>query len=364
MYRKEMEMLKTYVPGKPIEDVMRTYNVTDIVKLASNENPLGPSPLAIKRIQEEACNIHLYPDGAALQLRTALAEKHDVNIDQILIGSGGEQIIKLIAHALINEGDEVIFANPSFGMYEIMSTHIGAKCLSIPLTEDMKHDFKQFKEQINSKTKIIYICNPNNPTGNIMTRSEVENFLKVIPEDIVVLLDEAYFEYAALDPDYPNGLDILKDRENTIILRTFSKVSGLAGLRVAYCFSNPRMISEMTKIKGVFNANRIAQYAALASMKDDKHLDETLELNRKSLEMMMNYFDANGLEYVKSHTNFIFVNIKKDSRLVNEELLKKGIIIRPGFLWGYDDYIRVSTGTLEQTEAFINGLDDVLKLHE
>ncbi len=362
MFRDEMKYLKEYVPGKPVEEVMKTYGLTDIVKLASNENPLGPSPLAIKSIQEQAKYVNLYPDGAATVLKAALSKKYDINADQILIGSGGEQIIKLVAQTFVNKGDEVIFADPSFGMYEIMSTHIGAKCISVPLTKEMKHDFDAFVKAVNKNTKVVYVCNPNNPTGNIMTKDELDKFISAIPNEVVVLLDEAYYEYAAFDERYPNGLEILKNRPNTVVLRTFSKVSGLAGLRIAYCFSSPKIISEMTKIKGVFNANKLAQHAATASLGDHEHLEETLSLNQQSKEMMIDYFDAKGMNCVPSHTNFIFVNIKHDSKVINELLLQKGIIIRPGFLWGYNEYIRVSTGSLEQTKKFIDALDDVLSL--
>lgn len=363
MFRKEMNLLKEYVPGKPVEDVMRDYKVTKIVKLASNENPLGPSPLAVQSMTEEIKRVNLYPDGSALELRRALAHKHGANMEQILIGSGGEQIIKLIAQTFINEGEEVIFADPSFGLYEIMSTHIGAKCISIPLTKEFKHDLDTFKSSINYKTKLIYICNPNNPTGNIMTKKEINEFLDVIPKDIVILLDEAYYEYAEFDDAYPDGLEILENRENTIVLRTFSKVSGLAGLRIAYCFSSDKIISQMTKIKGVFNANRVGQFAAIASLKDKEHLEKTLTLNSYSKSKMVNYFKQKQFNYVESHTNFVFVDIGIDSHIINEALLKKGVIIRPGYLWGYDQFIRVSTGTINETEDFIQALDEVLELH-
>ncbi|MCH4886065.1 histidinol-phosphate transaminase [Acidaminobacter sp. JC074] len=362
MFRKEMSKLKPYIPGKSIEEVMKAYQVVDIVKLASNENPLGPSELAIKSIQERAPYVHLYPDGSALELRNKLAYKYSVDPNQILIGSGGEQIIKLVAQTFIDGGDEVIFANPSFTMYEIMSTHIGAKCLSLDLTDDFKHDFDGFKKAITDRTKLIYICNPNNPTGNIMTNHELNSFLKDIPEHIIVMLDEAYYEYACHDATYPNGIEILKTRPNTIVLRTFSKISGLAGMRIAYCFSSAEITQEMNKIRGVFNANKLAQHAAVASMDDEDHLDKTLKLNKASMKRMMDYFDEKDLDYVESHTNFIFVNVKKNSKEVYEALMKKGVIVRPGFLWGYDDYLRVSTGTVEQTNKFIQALDETLYL--
>jgi len=362
IFRKELAGLKEYVPGKPIEDVMKEYGLTSIVKLASNENPLGPSKKAIEAIKREAENIHLYPDGAALELRQKLADNHDLDINQVLVGSGGEQILKLIAHTLVNEGDEVIFGAPSFALYDIMSTHIGAKCISLPLTEDFKHDLKAFEEHLNERTKIVYICNPNNPTGNIMPKPELLEFIGKLPESVVLVLDEAYFEYAIHDPEYLDGLDVLKNRPNTIILRTFSKVAGLAGLRIGYCFSSIEITKEMSKIKGVFNANRIGQAAALASLDDEQHIKNTVALNKQSLGLMKDYFNAHNMRYVESHTNFIFVNINTSSKEAYVELQKRGVIIRPGFLWGFENWIRISSGTIEQTEIFLRALDEVVNL--
>ncbi len=360
MFRKEIKGIKKYVPGKPIEDVMKEYNLTSIIKLASNENPLGPSKFAIEAIKEEADKIHIYPDGAALELREKLAKRFGLDMDSVLVGSGGEQILRLIPQTFINEGDEVIFATPSFALYEIFSSHMGAKRISIPLTEDFKHDFEEFKKNINEKTKIVYVCNPNNPTGNIMTKTELDEFVASIPENVILVLDEAYYEYASQWEDYPNSLEILKRRPNTIILRTFSKAEGLAGLRIGYIFSSPEIVSEMTKIKGVFNVNRMAQKAAIAALDDEDHVKKTLELNKKSLGRMMEYFDSKGLYYVSTAANFIFVNVGQSSRDLHIEFQKRGVIIRPGFLWGEENYLRVSSGTMEDTERFIKALDELL----
>ena len=361
IFRKELGNLKEYVPGKPIEDVMREFGLKSIVKLASNENPLGPSPSAIEAIKKEAKHVNIYPDGQALDLRDKLAKKHGMKLEEIIIGSGGEQILKLMAHTFINEGDEVIFAAPSFALYDIMSSHMGAKCHSVPLTEDFKHDFRAFKKLINDKTKLVYVCNPNNPTGNIMTKEEVMNFIEVLPDACVLMLDEAYFEYAIHDPNYLDGLEILKNRPNTVVLRTFSKVAGLAGLRIGYAFSSQEIIREMTKVKGVFNANRLGQVAALASLDDEEHIEKTIALNKASLDKMKAFFNENNMSYVPSHTNFIFVNINMSSRVAYEELLKLGVIIRPGFLWGQENYIRVSSGTLEETDIFLKALKQIIQ---
>lgn len=360
IFRSEMATLKKYVPGKPVEEVAREYGITDIVKLASNENPLGPSPKAIAAIQAAACDVHIYPDGSATALTEKLAKKLGINPNQIMFGNGGEEIIKMLAYAMIDKEDEVIFAWPSFSLYDIATSVMGGKSVVFNMGVDFKHDFDAFIGAVNEKTKMIYVCNPNNPTGNIMTIAELDHLVANIPDHVVLVLDEAYFEFAQVNPDYPNGLDILAKRPNTVIIRTFSKVAGLAGLRVGYMISNEQLVAEMTKVRNVFNLNRIAQVAGIAALDDDDHIKKTVELNYISIGMMEAFFDEIGLDYTPSNANFVWVNTGFDSRIVNEELLKRGVIIRPGFLWGSDEHIRVSTGTFEQTQRFIDAFEDVL----
>ncbi|WP_432667252.1 histidinol-phosphate transaminase [Wukongibacter baidiensis] len=360
LFRNEVLTLKRYVPGKPIEEVKKELGLEDIVKLASNENPLGPSKKAVEAIKNEAGNIHIYPDSGAVSLREKLAKKYDLDPDQIVVGNGGEEILKFIAQTFINEGDEAIMAVPSFGLYATSVSHMGGVPILVPL-KNYKHDFETFIEKINDKTKLIFVCNPNNPTGNIMTAEEVNYLFENISEEIVVVLDEAYYEYAIKNPQYPESLKILKERPNTIILRTFSKVAGLAGVRTGYALTSKKITNEMTKVKGVFNANRLAQVAAIAALDDEEHIEGTVELNYESMEMMEKYFEDNNLEYIKSNSNFIFVDVNMDSKVVFQKLLEQGVIVRPGYLWSWDNWLRVSTGTIEQTEKFIQKLDLVLQ---
>lgn len=360
LYRKELSSLKKYVPGKPAEEVKREYGVKNIVKLASNENPLGPSKGAIKAILEEAENVFMYPESTGPKLREALAHKLNVSADEILLGNGGEETLKFIAETFINPGDEAVMGTPSFGIYNISVSHMGGVPVEVPLTKDFEHDFDAMLDAVNEKTKLVYICNPNNPTGNIMSAEKVYRFVEKIPRSVIVVLDEAYYEYAIKNPAYPDSLKIWQDRPQTIVMRTFSKVAGLAGLRVGYVVSCREIIDEMLKIKGVFNVNRLAQVAALASLKDEMHLKDTVELNYESLKMMTDFFEAEGLSYVPSNANFIFVETPISSKILNEELLKRGIIIRPGFLWNFDKWNRVSTGTIEQTKIFIQALKEIL----
>jgi len=361
IYRKELATLKKYVPGKPIEEVKREYGLTDIVKLASNENPLGPSPMAIQAIKDEAENVFLYPESSAPALREAIGNKFNIMSDQVLIGNGGEEILKFIAQMFINKGDEAVMGKPTFGLYNISVSHMGGVPVEIPLTDRFEHDFEAMLDAVNEKTKLVYICNPNNPTGNIMTAEKVHKFIQKLPRDIIVILDEAYYDYAIKNPAYPDGLKILDDRPNTVILRTFSKVAGIAGVRIGYAISTEEIIGEMTKVKGVFNASRIAQVAGLAALKDTSHIEDTVELNYESLNLMIDCFEKNGLDYIPSNANFIFMKTEISSRIVNEELLKRGVIIRPGFLWGQENWNRISTGTREQTLRFIKSLEEILE---
>lgn len=360
LIRKEVGTLSRYEPGKPIEEVRKELGLEEVIKLASNENPLGPSSKAIEAIKSAAENIHIYPDALATDLREDLAKKHRVDADQIIVGNGGEEIIKLIGQTFINPEDEAIMANPSFGLYATSVKHMGGIAVQIPL-KDYKHDFETFANKITKKTKLIFVCNPNNPTGNIATQEEIHHFLKSIPEDVVVIFDEAYYDYAIRNQEYPDSLKILKERPNTIIIRTFSKVAGIAGVRVGYAITSKEIVNEMTKVKNVFNVNRLAQVAGRAALQDEEHIKKTVDLNYQSLEMMEKFFNDHRLEYIQSNANFIFVNVKQHSKIIFQKLLEKGIIIRPGYLWHMDNWLRVSTGTRMQTQKFLEKLEEILK---
>lgn len=359
LFKNEVSLIRPYVPGKPIEELETELGIKEIEKLASNENPLGPSPKAVEAIKKEAENVHIYPDADAMKLKEELSKKYDLTPDNIVTGNGGEQIIKIIAETLINPGDEAIMATTTFGKYESEVCFMGGVSIKLEL-KDYKHDFEGFIKNITDKTKIIFVCNPNNPTGNIMTKNEINYLVENIPRDIVIVFDEAYYDYAVKNPDYPETLNILKERPNTIILRTFSKISGIAALRVGFALTSKEIAGEMNKVKGTFNVNRLAQAAAIAALEDMEHIENTVKLNYESIEIMEKYFEKNNFEYIKSNANFVFVNVSIDSKVVFQKLLEKGIIIRPGYLWNYNTWIRVSTGTVDQTNKFINKLQEVL----
>ena len=359
LFRKELELFRPYVPGKPIEEVKREYGLTDIEKLASNENQLGPSPMAVAAVIRAASEINQYPEATAILLKQDLAEEYSVKVENLVIGNGGEELLSVIAQTFINEGDEVIVATPSFGIYNTTTGLLGAKIISVPY-KDKDYDLEGFVSAVTDKTKLIYVCSPNNPTGNIVKKEGLDYLFSNIHDDVVVVLDEAYFDFALINPEYPNSLDYLKKRPNIVILRTFSKVSGIAGLRIGYVITSEEIAAEMNKVKLTFDVNRLAQEAARAALKDREHTKKTVELNYRSLGMMEAYFDEAGFEYFKSYANFIFVDVKKHSAVVFEELLKRGVIIRPGHFWGYDNWIRISTGTEAQTQKLIDCLKEIL----
>ena len=359
LYRNELDLIRPYVPGKPIEQVKKEYGIEKIEKLASNENPLGPSPKALEAIRNELLSINIYPDSSASVLRETIAEEYSLKANNVIVGNGGEHILQVIAQTFINAGDEAIMADKTFDLYESTVTLLGGTAVKVPLKNYM-HDLEEFINRINEKTKLIYVCNPNNPIGNIATKNSVEYLISNVPNDIVIVFDEAYYDYARINENYPDSIDILRRRPNTVILRTFSKIAGIAAMRVGFALSSPEIIEQMSKVRGVFSVNRLAQVAAAAALKDYEHIHNTVKLNYESMRFMEEYFKIMNLEYIKSNANFVFVNLNMDSRDVFESFQEKGIIIRPGYLWGMDSWIRVSTGTMEQTKLFIEKLDEIL----
>lgn len=358
-FRKELAAFRPYVPGKPIEEVMREYGLTEIDKLASNENQLGPSPLAVEALIKAAPEIHYYPESTAVDLKQDLAAHWGLSPDQLVVGNGGEELLSLIAQTFINEGDEIVTATPSFGIYQTTTSLLGAVSRTVPLKKHA-YDIEGILAAVNEKTKLVYICSPNNPTGNIATADQLDALYADLPEGVVVVLDEAYYEFAAIRPEYPDGLSYLRNHPDTIVLRTFSKIYGIAGLRIGYLATSPEIAREMNKVKLTFNANRLAQEAARGALRDNEHRDRTVALNARSLDLMEEGFRSLGLAFIPSYGNFVFVDTGRHSAGVFEALLRRGTIVRPGHFWGWDNWIRVSTGTEEQTRRFLDRLRDVL----
>lgn len=353
-YRDVYENILPYVPGKPISDVKRELGLTNVIKLASNENPFGCSEKVKHAVAQGLSDLSLYPDGNATLLRECLAQKLDLKADQLVFGAGSNEIITFIAQVFLSPGDESIYASPSFSWYDTAVRATGAQPVIIPL-KDHKHDLDAMKNAITDNTKIIWICNPNNPTGTIITGDEQDAFLQEVPSNIVVVLDEAYYEFARGE-GYPESLPLLKKYPNVIILRTFSKVYGLASLRVGYGMASSEMVSYLERIRPPFNVNTLAQTAAVAALEDQQFVNKTIAENKKGLSALYSAFDRLKLNHVKSHANFVWVETPHPSGEMFQRLLRKGVIIRP-FM---GNWLRITVGSGEENQVLIHALEEVL----
>jgi len=354
-FREEIKDLEAYKPGKPIEDVKREYGLDEVIKLASNENPLGSSHKAIEAVKKAAENLAIYPDGNATLLKESLAEKLGVKVTQILPSSGSDEMVDIIAKTFINKDDEVIMADITFPRYITTTKMMGGKPIVVPL-KNWTYDLNGMREAITEKTRLIWLCNPNNPTGTMFTEEKLIEFLDNVPENVIVVYDEAYREYVTRDDYLKNSIKLLDKYSNVIILRTFSKAYGLAALRVGFAISSEEIIHNMNKIRGPFNVNKMAQVAAVAALKDQDFIQKTYGVNKKGKEYLYQEFDKLGLEYAPSETNHIFVNVEKDANEIFVELQKRGMIIRPII----GTWIRVTIGTEEQNKLFIKLLKEVI----
>ncbi|NYE58643.1 histidinol-phosphate transaminase [Carboxydothermus ferrireducens] len=361
MVRKALENLKPYVPGKPVEEVERELGITNIDKLASNENLWGISPKVAAAIKEAVDKVNYYPDGGAFRLKEKIAAKYGVTPDNIILGNGSDELVMFLAMALIDPGDEAVMPVPSFPRYEPVVTMMNGIAREIPLKEH-RLDLKTMAEAVNEKTRLVYLCNPNNPTGTYITKGELEEFLERVPEEVVVVLDEAYFEFARLFNDYPDGLNFFKKRPNTVVLRTFSKAYGLAGLRVGYGFAPENLAKAINSLRPPFNVNFLAQMAAVAALDDEEYVREVVKNTDEGKKFLYQEIIRMGLSYIPSAANFLMIKTGKPSALVFRELLKRGVIVRSGDIFGMDDWIRVTVGTPAQNARFINELKMVLEI--
>jgi histidinol-phosphate aminotransferase len=358
-----LEHLEPYVPGTPVEDVQRKYGLKHVIKLASNENPLGTSPLALEAIRDALHRLHYYPDSQCYSLRHALAEYHQVDHEQLVIGNGADGVITQICMAYLDQDSEVIVSQSSFPVYDCFTHVMRARLVKTPL-KDYGLDLEAMAAAITVRTTLIFVCNPNNPTGTIVTASEVGAFMERVPDHVLVVFDEAYYELVASD-EYPETLTYIRQgRENVILLRTFSKVYGLAGIRLGYGIAMPGVLVPMNRAKESFAVNLLAQAAGIAALRDQEFLEKTVQANHASRLWLYEQFARLGLFYVESHTNFVLVHIGPHALGVQQELLKRGVIVRPCDNYDLCDFLRVTVGTPEQDARFIETLERVLQMQE
>ena len=357
MFRKELKKINAYKPGKPIEEVKRSLKLDEVYKLASNEIPFPPSYIR-KAIAEEVKNISRYPESSSFYLRKALAKKLKVKGDQIVFGNGSDELITLALKALISKGDEVVVAYPTFLIYEIQAKIAGAKVIKVPL-KNLRYSLSEIAKGVSKKTKIIFIANPDNPTGTYLSEKEVKDFLAKIPKRVLVFFDEAYFEFAP--GDFPQTLKFLKKRGNIIMSRTFSKAYGLAGLRIGYGVTTKELAGILNKIREPFNINRFAQVAALAALKNKEFLKKVTAHIRNEKKYFYQELKRCKLSFTESATNFVLVDFKRDSSKLCDYLLKRGVIIRGLKGWGLKNFFRVTVGLSCENKKFIKCLQSYLK---
>jgi histidinol-phosphate aminotransferase len=345
-----------YKPGKPIEEVEREMNIR-AVKLASNENPLGPSPLAVEAVKQALAEGHRYPDGGAYILRQKLAARLDVDMERIVVGQGTTDLIDLAARVLLGPGEEGLTSEGSFPMYYIVVRAANAKLVRVPL-RGYDYDLEAMAKAITPRTRVIYLANPNNPTGAMFTADDFAAFLERVPPDVLVVLDEAYYEYVE-HANYSRSLELALRLPNLLVLRTFSKVYGLAGLRMGYGVGTVEMVEHLNKVRMPFNTSNVAQAAALAALDDYEHVRRSLESNRAGLQQLYAGLERLGVKYVPSVTNFVLVDLGSDARPTAQELLTLGVIVRPMSWMGFPNAIRVSVGTAEENVKFLAALEKV-----
>jgi len=352
--------LVPYVPGKPVAEVERELGITNIIKLASNENSLGPSPRAIEAVQALASKMHVYPDAGAADLKNALAKHLGVSPDMLVIGNGSDEIIHLLGITLLAPCDEIIQADPSFVRYESAGILNEAVCHLVPLTEDFRHDLDAMAALVNPRTRLVFVCNPNNPTSTIVDQDELHRFIQRMPPHVVTVVDEAYYEYAVNADRYPDTIAYVREGRNVVVLRTFSKAYGLAGHRVGYGVMRREIADWLNRTREPFNVNYLAQVAAIAALQDSEHVQRTVEMNELGKQELYAAFATMGLTCTPTYGNFVWVDTKRNAREVYEGLLRRGVIVRVSESFRAPSHMRVTIGTPAENAQFISALRAVL----
>ena len=357
--RDFLKKISPYKPGRPIEEVARVLGLKgEIIKLASNENPLGPSPLAVQALQKALIESNLYPDDSCFYLKKKLAERMGVEPGQIIVGNGSVEILPLITLAFLDPEHSAVASQSAFIWFKIATQIAAGELIEVPM-RDYRHDLRAMLKATKKNTRLLYIANPNNPTGTIVTRAEVEDFFENVPEDVLVVMDEAYFEYID-DPDYPDSLRYLREGRNILILRTFSKIYGLAGVRLGYGMARPEVIAGLSKLRVSFNVNLLSQVAGMAALDDHEHVKKSRAMNEAGKKYLYEAYRTLGFFYLPTYANFIFVDLGKDSQVVFESLQKRGIITRTIKECGFPHALRITIGNEEQNRRLIRALEEIL----
>ncbi|RDU36350.1 histidinol-phosphate transaminase [Neobacillus piezotolerans] len=358
-WKKQLLTLTPYQPGKSIDSVKKQYGLETIVKLASNENPFGCSDKVLERIKNYSESLALYPDGRAGELRETLANMLGIPNDRLIFGNGSDELIRIISRALLYPGANTVMASPTFPQYRHNAVLEGAEVREVELV-DGKHDLQGMLDAVDENTNVIWICSPNNPTGTYIPDEELQSFLEQVPGNILVVIDEAYYEYVTA-ADFHDSLSITDKFPNVIALRTFSKIYGLASLRVGYGIADPSIIKVLEPAREPFNANSFGQQAAKAALSDQEFVARCREINRKGLEMFYQFCETHGLPYYQSQGNFILINFRMDANKVFQSMLERGFIVRSGALLGFPQCVRVTVGSESQVAALLKELEAFLE---
>jgi len=358
--RVVLQNMTPYSPGKPIWEIQRETGLKQVIKLASNENPLGPSSKALEAIQTALTDLHRYPDAQAADLRSTIAKKLDLKNEQIIVTNGGDELITLVSEAYIEPSDEIIVPAPSFSEYEFGGLLMGARVVKTPLNENYQYDVSNILNAVTERTKILFLCSPNNPTGTVLTKSQLQSILDALPKYVLVILDSAYSHYATSE-DYTDGIEFIKAGYPILVLKTFSKVYGLAGVRVGFGVASQEIIHNISRVKEPFNVNALAQAAAAAAIGDDEHVRLSSQLVMEERLRLYGELQNLGLGYTESMSNFILINIGTDAGLIHRKLLENGVIVRPGATWGLTSHVRISIGTPEENNRLLEVLSKLIQ---
>lgn len=358
-HREALNHIEPYTPGKPLWEVQEELGLTRVIKMASNENPIGPSPIALEIIADSLSGLNRYPDAHAVELKSAIASKLSLTSEQLIVTNGADELITLISETYLEPDDEIIVPSPSFSEYDFGAHLMGAKVVPVPLDHDYQFNLDMILSAVTDRTKLVYICSPNNPTGTYLPKNMLEKLLQSLPNHILVVFDSAYSHFAT-NKDYTNGLEYVRSGYPIIVLQTFSKIYGLAGLRVGFGAAPESIIQSIVHVKEPFNVNSIAQVAAAAAIGDQEHLKKSKKVNTEGREQLYKAFTELGLRFTESMSNFILVHLGKNAKEIYKQLLANGVIVRYGDTWGLPEHIRISIGTSEENHILIEAISSIL----